>query len=448
MSTKTRKEILNMDDQMIGSFIMMAIFIGFTAYMINFINTNTTMLSDSKFGSVIYQLLLGAAFLVLLALFANYKALDFLQDHAYGIIKWSYLITFVAIIGAFAIFGLFMLPSIVGIVLLALAGLFLLFTIWIWPSLKARIELAAEWLTMSATIVLNEPGMIVLSFIQSIVIGIAGLTGTFSIYAWNQYADASNISQNNSDLVVYGITFLYLWITLFVIYYFDGANTYIAYSRLKGHDPKVGQGINSATHKILSLLFYALISAIVWVIVNFIYSWAKQARRSARSGKGNNSMAVLAIFAQIFAGVVEIVYHLVSFFTLPSIIVRQNGLPNAMSESYHLFRNTFWDVIISDTGYSFGSIIMYFVVAVILSIGGFAYGYFVGGQLFWGFVVAILGLILGLLMTKFFLRPLYTSLVTTIYVYASEGPNSMKIVPKKLANHLTSELKQPRVMRN
>ena len=458
-STTGSPDILEIDDQTIGALFVSLVFIGVSAIVVNFAATRTTIFDDSKISSTIYQILLALGFLFILAIAANYKALDFLQDHARAILIWSYLISFGLIVGGLGILGIVIIlsgSSIGFIFIIIAAGLFFLFR-WIWPRLKERLERAAEWLTISATIVLAEPGMIVLSFIQSLVVGIAVITEAIMLFAWINYADSSGVSEDTSNFVVYSILFLYLWLALSIIYYFDGANTYVSYARIHGTDPKIAQGLHASSNKIISIIFYALISAIVTTIVYLLFFASRQQREGARmsSGRGGSTQAAMfAFFLAIIASIVQWLYHLVSFFTLPSIIIRQKNTKEAMSESYGLFRKTFWDLIISDMGYSIGSRIMYIVSGLILAVCGFAYGYFVASSvadtetaLYWGIVVGLIALVLGLLVTKFFLRPLYTALVTTIYVYATEGPQALKIVPPKLSNYIDSSKNSPRAVR-
>ncbi|MCH8906281.1 MAG: hypothetical protein IH840_04250 [Candidatus Heimdallarchaeota archaeon] len=446
-------DVTEMDDQFIGSLFVGIIFLAVTGFTLNFVTSNTTIFDDAGFSNALVQILLGIAFIMVVAIFANYKALDFLQDHAVAILIWSYRLMIGFFIGVIFLIGVLLLPSIVGIILLIVGAGIIFLVFRFWERLERRLRIAGEWISISATVVLNEPGMIVISFIQSLIVGIAAITEILAWYAWLNFAEAEGVSGGVSDGVVYGILFLYLWLTLSILYYFDGANTFIAYVRLKGYDPKVGQGINAATKKIPSIIMYALISAIVTVIV-FLLSQAGRAQMREGRQTNNPGAVALGIFLSIVASIAATLYHFVSFFTLPSIIIRQNTTFEAMSESSALFQRLFWDVIITDTGYSIASRVMYIFSGLVLGIVGFAYGYIVASPaagtedpVFWGILVGVLSLIVGLLITKFFLRPLYTTIVTTTYVYATEGPEVLANISDKLIAHMQEVEASPRARR-
>ncbi|MHA2502972.1 MAG: DUF6159 family protein, partial [Candidatus Kariarchaeaceae archaeon] len=383
----------------------------------------------------------------ILAIFANYKGLDVIQDHAFAIIKWSYLISIGLFIGMMFLFGLLTISSF-GIILIGIALLIAFLFRRSWPFILERIRRAAEWIKISVTIVLNEPGMIVLAFIQSIVVGITVIIEAISLIGWSQYAESQGTAENVATNVAYLIMFLYLWLALSVVYYFDGANTFISYARIHGKDPTVGQGLNAATKKILSIIGYAFISAVVYFITRLaILQSIKMQQESDNMGQ-----VIAAVFIRIIAQIALWLYHLVSFFTLPSIIIRQKTTTQAMGESKDLFRRTFWDMIISDMGYGYASNILYIVTGLILAVAGFAYGFLLGSvydsldPVTLGIIVAVIALFLGLFASKFFLKPVYTALVTTIYVYATEGPAALKIVNPEMKSYLQKAENDPRFL--
>lgn len=454
MSYKTRgsADILEADDKIISSLFIAIFFITVTAVTLGFVSNNTDIF-QSDISSTIVQILLLFGFLFLISIAANYKGLDLIQDHAYTIIKWCYLLGFGITVLSLVLFGLLLSTSSpFGFILVGI-GAVLAFIFWrIWPWLHERIIRAAQWLKIAATIVLNEPGMIFISFIQSLVIGIVSIVEFLSLYAWNSYAENTQVAGQNAELIGYIIMFVYLWFGLFVLYYFDGANTFIAYARIHGKDPKVGQGLNVAGKRSIALLGYALISAIMTVIVNFLYNLSHSARSGGGSGNRSVQQQILGMFLGLFAAIIDYIYYLISFFTLPSIVIRQHGTIEGMRESYHLFRRTLWDIIVSDTGYSYGAAIMYVFTGLILGSVGFVYGYVVGAsalgigsELFTGIIVAVAALVFGLFISRFFLKPLYTSLVTTMYVFATEGEASLKIVPNTLKNYLVQKSHSPEV---
>jgi len=445
----SQADILEADDKTIGALGVGLLFIAATAGLIGFVSQNTTIFQNRGVAEFLLQAFLAFGFLFILAIFANYKGMDILQDHAYAIIKWCYLISIGLFVGGLIIGGLLLLGSFIGILFIGFGLLVLFLFSRGWPFIRERIRRAAEWLQISVTIVLNEPGMIVLALIQSIIVGITVIMEAITIYAWNAYSQAMAYSQNTANLIAYGIMFLYLWLSLSVIYYFDGANTFISYARIHNKDPTVGQGLNAASNKFLAIIGYALLSAIVTFLTRLLFFRSIEMETQGRS-EGNIGKVILAVVLRILSDLIQWLYHLISFFTLPAIIIRQKNTKEAMIESKNLFTRTFWDMIISDMGYSYGSTILYVVTGLILSVAGFFYGYFVAsaylavGQVIVGILMAIIALVFGLFASRFFLKPLYTALVTTIYVFATEGPEALEIVPKRLSGYLENQSRNPK----
>lgn len=453
MNATATSDILNQDDSKIGALFVGFLFVAITGGIYAFLAMNTNVFSQSVAGKIITQLLIGLLVIFIAAVVANYVALDFLQDHARAILVWSY--NLMLIFFGLLIFGGAALLIYVGLVafggiMLVIGLIFAFFIIRSYRFMIMRLERAAQWLTIATTVVLNEPGMIIIAFVQSLVIGIGMITESIAVFVWRLYATNQNLDANFSQNVLSLIGFLYLWFMLFVLYYFDGANTFIAYVRIKGADPTVGQGFAAASHKMLSLIGYAFVTAVVTTIVNSIRSFARQ-QRSKNIDRNNIGWGIAMMLLSFLASIAQYLYYLVSFFTLPSIIIRKNSLADGMRESYNLFKKYAWDVIISDMGYSYGQNMMYIVSALVSGGLGFVYGYFTaqagsyaGGPVLWGIIIGIAALIIGILITKFFLRPLYTSFVTTIYVYATEGPAAIAIAPNALLTQIDTSLQSDR----
>lgn len=448
ISTVTSKNVLtDAGDNIIGGLFVGIAFVAITGVLFSWISSSTTLFDDNAIMVVVQQILIGAFFIFILAILANYRVLKTLQRHAYAMLRAAFFIQVGLLVGFLIIIGLISIQTTFGLILLVIGlGLAALFY-FLWPRIRARLMVSAEWLKVAAGIVLAEPGMIFLSIIQSLIIGIAVITEFIVFYAFSAYATTAALDADLAGAIQYIIGFIYLVFSFFVIYFFDGANTIMAYARIKGTDPTIGQGINGASKKMVSILGFAIITSIVKTV-------AMALRNMSREMRGNRRDMRAVIFAGIMnfmVSMAEWVYHLISFFTLPIIVIRGKNTMESMRESYQLFSRNAWNVIFSDMGYSFGAMIMYLLTGIILAVGGFAYGYFVGAAAGLGttasgagILVGILALLFGLAITKFFLRPLYTSFVTTIYVYASEGPEGLKIVSNKLKKQINTSLHSPK----
>ncbi|MCY3412398.1 MAG: hypothetical protein INQ03_12245 [Candidatus Heimdallarchaeota archaeon] len=454
MSTITQESTpVQTGDSIIGAFFIGALFTAVTAVVYGWISQNTTIFGESIIMDVLRQVVIGALFLLLIAIFANYRVLKLLKEHAFTLLKVAIFIQVGIFILLFVGGGLLMLFNGGGTfsyILIAIGGLIALLFFLFWGRLRARIELAAKWLAVASEIVLAEPGMIFLSIIQSIVIAIGLITETIAIYAFNAFAAESELDDTTSKIILYAIAFAYLVFTFFILYYFDGANTYMSYLRIKGQDPTIGQGISRATKMAFSIFVFAVMTSVVKAIA----SGLRNANRNARNSSGRGGSIQGQIVFMIIAGVVSIaewLYYLVSFFTLPIIVIRRKSAVSSMQESLDHFKRQAWNIIFGDMGYSWGSNIMYILTGAILAVAGYFYGYFVASSVGWvgtiaGIIMAIIALIFGLSITKFFLRPLYTAFVTVIYVYASEGPGGLKIVSNELKDQIEISMQSPKAI--
>ncbi|MDH5402545.1 MAG: DUF6159 family protein [Candidatus Heimdallarchaeota archaeon] len=448
--------VMETDDKTITGMLVGLTFLIATAGILGFISSNTNIFE--KLSTVFLQILLGISIIFLLAIFANYKALDLLQDHARIILFTCWRLIFITFGGFFALIGLLILPGsfIGGAIFLGIAGLIFGIYLYTWRFVRIRLERSAEWITIATTVVLKEPGMIGIAIIQSIIISITAVMEIFTIWAWNSYATEQAVNQNNAHLIAYGIMFIYLWISFSVLYFYDGANTVIAYIRIKGGDPTVGQGFSASFNKFFAIIGFALITTTVTVIVRALKN-ASNRNKDPDSRKSDDNiaaailMAFLSVFGAMFGSIILFIYNMMTFFTLPAIVIRNKGTLAAMGESKDLFNAHAWDIVFGDTGYGFASFAMYIFSGGILGFIGFIYGYFVISAsstiipAFWfGIIMAIIALAIGWSLTKFFLRPLYTSIVTTMYVYATEGPAELKIVPDSLKTHINQTINSPR----
>lgn len=444
MSTKTK----NMGDNIIGGLFTGVLFTAVTALLFTWIAQNTSIFNDSIILNILRQILIGALFIIILSVFANYRVLKIMLNHAYTLLKMAIISQVVLFGGGFLLLGLFILQtSSLGFIIIGIGGVIILSFMFLWSRIRERLKLTAKWLAVSIDIVLQEPGMIFLSIVQSFVIGIGLITEAILVFAFNSYAEASNLDSDLAGYIQYIIGFVYLVFVFFILYYFDGAVTFMAYVRIKGDDPTIGQGINAASKKMASLFGFAVLTAVVKSVAQALRRFAYDTGN--KRGDSIQAQILAGVFMMII-GIAEWIYHLISFFTIPVIVIRQKNTMDAMRESKDLFSRNAWNVILSDMGFGWGSTIIYLLTAVVLAVGGFFYGYSIaataglGGPVLVGIIVAIIALIFGLSITKFFIRPLYTTFVTTIYVYASEGPNGLKAVPKGLVNKIGTSLNSPK----
>ena len=434
------EQLVNSSDSKIGGFIIAFAFLAISGLILGYIVTTVQLDSVTTPIVLLSLLVLGVALVLVLAIISNLISLKLMVTHAYRMIQIGYGFGFGAMALLLIILGFLFLSSSLGIILIIIGFAIIGAGFLIWKFLlRSRIQRAAQWISISATIVRDEPGMLLISFVQSLIISIGGITEVVLISS----IQGLNISQENAGIVIYVVAFFYLWFTLFVTYFFDSVNIFVSYARIKGVDPKIGQGISAASSKVLAILGFSLISTIVYFITTLIRSAIQD--RFSDSGS-NIGGAMTSVLLQFVVSMVEYMYRLISFFTLPIIVIRNKGAIDAMKESYGHFKSNFWDLVLGDMGFSWGIFSFYLTAGVISGGVGFIYGLIlvsiVGGitLLLGAVITALIAFGVGILVTVLFVRPLYNAFVTTFYIYASEGPQAIKNAPQVLTRQISTSL--------
>jgi hypothetical protein len=453
MSYDRKAIILDIEEKRITTIGISLIFIIITTALIGFATSNSAI--EQNQARYIVLITLAIIFITLLSIYANYKTLLILKDHAEKIILLSYIIFFSTIVAFLSLSSLFLLilGNQLGFIFLAIAIIIIFALAYYWTKFRRKIKLAAKWISVATSIVVKEPGMIVLSLFQYLTYVLAAIAFITSLSLFS----ASAVSLGDILLVL----FLYFWLTLSVIYYFDAANTYVSYARLKGVDPKIAQGLNAANKKIGSLLLFAFLSSIVMTIVYTLRCLA-----SLSEADGDNIFVVIfvrtiGLFFALLSVIAEFLYHYVSFFVIPLIVIEDKNTLEAVSKSSRLFSNNAWNVIITDMGFSIGTIIIYVITGLITGILGFFYGIVIsssidGQNLFlfnsisnvihtnhmisMGIYSGLVTLTFGIFVAVFFLRPLYIALKTTIFIHANEGEETLLDVSEDLKNQIQKSL--------
>ena len=449
-----KKEISEVKDNKLGGIIVALIFLIVTSVIFAFIANQTNLFADDAFLTVIFQVLLGIAIIFIICIVSNIFALKRMHTHAFALLAFSYAFIVILISGGLILLGAFgFLYNTPTLSLIGFGGglLVIVLAIVLWKLfLRKHLVKAAKWLSIAANVVVNEPGMLVVSFIQGLIISIAGATSTTLIYS---IVELYGPDYQGADLgIILGlIQFFYLWLTFFLIYYFDAVNIFVAYSRIKGVDPTIGQGISAASSRVLSIGVFALISTLVYFITNILRNLASEGYQSS-SNNNNPAGAIFSVVLSFLLSFVEYIYYLISFFTLPIITIRKKGAVESMKESYKMFTKNTWDIILSDMSFSWGVFALYTLSGAIAGGFGFLYGavlftaaYDANDALLGGLFIGIVSIFVGIIITKLFVRPLYNAFVTAFYVYASEGPDALVIASTELVDQVETSLAKAKV---
>jgi hypothetical protein len=161
----------------------------------------------------------------------------------------------------------------------------------------------------------------------------------------------NNNGSNNDTMKPIGWVFVVvLYVALaFIAVYFQAALTYGANERLQGRDTGIRASLDAANGKLHRLLPWALVAATVSIIIR------------ALEDRG--------VLGQIVAAVVGTAWALVTFLTIPIIMLEDLGPVNALKRSGQLFKKTWGENVAAQFGFSiFGFIAAIPAIVVIAAV--------------------------------------------------------------------------------
>ncbi|MCX8190417.1 MAG: DUF6159 family protein [Candidatus Diapherotrites archaeon] len=126
------------------------------------------------------------------------------------------------------------------------------------------------------------------------------------------------------------LLFAFYFLAYFIVIFFNVGLITCAYIRLNGGDPKVRDGLISAVKNIDKIVFWAVISATVGIVLKAL---------EGRNGKSD-------IFWQVVVSLVGMGWSLLTFFVVPIMIFEGVGPIEAIKRSGKLFKKTWGENII------------------------------------------------------------------------------------------------------
>ncbi|MFI4847473.1 MAG: DUF6159 family protein [Gimesia chilikensis] len=222
---------------------------------------------------------------------------------------------------------------------------------------------------------------------------------SFALPLWNsKYVDViMNDQQAPQDPVAYVILFAFYFVNYFVMIFFNSALMSCAIIRLKGGNPGIGDGFNSALNRLPQIAGWALVSATVGFIIKMIES------RSERLG-------------QFVAGLLGMAWSITTYFVIPVLVVERKNPFESIKRSVGILRETWGESLVANFG--IGMIMFLVMIPLIAMIvgGGFLIGsgsVAIGGTLIG---VAIFGILLASLVSS----ACHSIVIAAIYLYAAE----------------------------
>ena len=208
----------------------------------------------------------------------------------------------------------------------------------------------------------------------------------------NMFSGTSSEGAEDPAIMVLGITASL--ITGIISVFCQGALIAGAYERLMGYDPTVRSALSTAMKRADRLIFWGLITTTVGLLLRALQNMASRSR-------------ILELLLEI----VKMSWSVVSFLTVPAIVISGTGPINGLKRSVSLLRKTWGENLIAQVGFGW--------LASLLSLPGFIIailGFFLPGPLL------IIGLGVGIvwvLVVSWIFIALNAIYQAALYVYAT-----------------------------
>ncbi len=193
----------------------------------------------------------------------------------------------------------------------------------------------------------------VLSAIAAVLVLASFALPVWQSGAWEQWTAAreGGAPAATADATAWVVLFLFYFCNYFVIVFFNAALTACAFQAMDGRPTSVREGLSQAVRRLPQILGWALLSAVVGVLL----------RAVERHRKG----------AAIVASLLGMMWTVVSYFIVPVIVIEGVGPIEALKRSTRTLRATWGEALVGNFSLGlFGFLIMLpLIVLTALAVG-------------------------------------------------------------------------------
>lgn len=183
-------------------------------------------------------------------------------------------------------------------------------------------------ITKQSFAVLRADKEIILFPILSILITLGVTALALTLFLTSLFGVALVNSESVTMLFLYGSLLVYFFLLYAIGLFFEGAIVTSATIRFSGKNPTFTDGLTGPLKKLPKIVFWALINAVIALILNIIENVAK--RRSNTEG------AIASIGTNIFG----LAWKYLTFFVIPIILFEQESTIGSIKRSKELFVKT------------------------------------------------------------------------------------------------------------
>ena len=175
-------------------------------------------------------------------------------------------------------------------------------------------------------------------------------TGYFVIFNGNIESADLESNKGLSNVVIYSVLFICYLVGFFITNFFQAGLYLVVQSRFNGVNIGFKDGINEAKKHINKIFVWSLISATVGLVLQIIADKFK-------------------LVGRIIAGIFGAAWNILTFFSLPALIIGKTSIKESFNESATIIRKTWGETIIVSLGVTlFFSVITFLVFALFIGL--------------------------------------------------------------------------------
>ncbi len=200
-----------------------------------------------------------------------------------------------------------------------------------------------------------------------------------------------------TNYISYVFLFVGYLVSFLIVNFFQAGVMIIAHARFNGQDLGFGDGLRGAATHFGKIFIWSLISATVGVILRQIFERSQ-------------------ILGKIVATVLGVAWNILTYFSLPALILGNTSITGSFSESASIIRKTWGETIIVNVGVGlFFALLMILGVFVFLALLIFFVDY---GAMLVLLIIALVVYLVGLMVISSALQSIFK---TALYEYAKTG---------------------------
>jgi len=171
----------------------------------------------------------------------------------------------------------------------------------------------------------------VLSAIVSIIALTVMAAGLYFMSYQGGLSDIEQSGAGSGDLIFNALLFVYYLVMFFIVSFFEAGIYIIAHGRFNGQDLSFGDGMRGALACVPQIFAWSCISATVGVILHAIAERSK-------------------IVGRIVSAILGAAWNILTFFSLPSLVIGKTTVTGSFKESAAAMRKTWGEVVIVNLG--------------------------------------------------------------------------------------------------